>query len=93
MNRKAMVGSAIAGVLAMGAASLANAAGPAPKPGYQFEKCYGIAKAGDNDCAAADGSHSCAGQSKVSGDPGSWLYVPAGTCEKIVGGSLKPKKS
>lgn len=92
MNKKAMVGSAIAGVLAMGMASLANAA-PAPKPNFQFEKCYGIAKAGQNDCAAADGSHSCAGQSKVSGAGGSWLYVPAGTCDKIVGGSLKPKSS
>ena len=52
-----------------------------------FEKCTGIAKAGQNDCAA--NSHSCAGKAKKDGDPKEWLYVPTGTCNKIVGGSVK----
>lgn len=52
-----------------------------------FEKCTGIAKAGQNDCAA--NGHSCAGKAKKDGDPKEWLYVPTGTCNKIVGGSVK----
>ena len=57
----------------------------AGKEGY--EKCQGIAKAGQNDCGA--NGHSCAGQAAVDGDPNEWVYVPEGTCEKIVGGVLK----
>jgi uncharacterized membrane protein len=51
------------------------------------EKCFGIAKAGQNDCAAANGSHSCAGQAKKDKDPGEWKFVAKGTCEKE-GGKL-----
>ena len=51
------------------------------------EKCYGIAKAGKNDCKTA--SHSCAGQATRDGD--GFVAVPAGTCSKIVGGSLTEK--
>lgn len=51
------------------------------------EKCYGIAEAGKNDCANASGTHSCAGQSKVSKDAGEWKYVAKGACEKE-GGKL-----
>ncbi|MBV9250758.1 MAG: DUF2282 domain-containing protein [Acetobacteraceae bacterium] len=65
-------------------------AGPAPTPSFQAEKCYGVALAGKNDCGAT-GSHSCAGESKRTGDPKSWIYVPSGTCQKINGGSLTPK--
>jgi uncharacterized membrane protein len=53
------------------------------------EKCYGIAKAGQNDCANATGTHSCAGQSKVDNDPNEWKFVAAGTCTKM-GGKLTP---
>ena len=56
----------------------------------QTEKCYGIAKAGKNDCASA-GSHSCGGTSQINGDPKSWIFVPEGYCERIVGGSKTPK--
>jgi uncharacterized membrane protein len=56
------------------------------------EKCYGIAKAGKNDCADAKGAHSCAGQAKVNNSPSEWKYVAKGTCEKE-GGSSKPKTS
>ncbi len=64
--------------------TLANA-GPAPEPTFKAEKCYGLAKAGQNDCAST-GNHSCAGLSKVNADPASWIYVPAGYCDRIVGG-------
>ncbi|HID44371.1 MAG TPA: DUF2282 domain-containing protein [Chromatiaceae bacterium] len=57
----------------------------AGKPG--FEKCMGIAKAGKNDCGTS--SHACAGQSTKDGDADEWVYVPEGTCEKIVGGKVK----
>lgn len=55
------------------------------KPGR--EKCVGIAKAGMNDCGTS--THSCAGQATVDNHPEEWVYVPTGTCEKIVGGSVK----
>lgn len=54
------------------------------------EKCAGIVKAGKNDCATA--SSSCAGSAKKDGQADAWIYVPKGTCEKIVGGTLVVKK-
>jgi uncharacterized membrane protein len=63
---------------------------PAPMPSYSAEKCYGIAKAGENDCAST-GNHSCAGQAKLDSDPNSWIFVPTGYCDRIVGTTLKPK--
>lgn len=60
----------------------------AGKEGY--EKCAGIAKAGMNDCGA--NGHACAGQAEVDGDKNEWIFVPEGTCEKIVGGTLKAAK-
>lgn len=53
------------------------------------EKCYGVAKAGKNDCAA--NGHACAGQSKKDKDANEWVYVPTGTCDRLVGGSLTAK--
>jgi uncharacterized membrane protein len=55
----------------------------ADKPG--MEHCYGVAKAGKNDCAAT--GHSCAGQSKKDMDKSSWVSVPSGVCAKLSGGS------
>lgn len=54
------------------------------------EKCYGVVKAGQNDCANAAGTHSCASQAVADGDGGEWVAVPAGTCAKLVGGSVEP---
>lgn len=59
-----------------------------PKPSYRYEKCYGIVKAGQNDCFGV--GNSCGGTSKKDGDPEAWIYVPKGTCNKIVGGKLSP---
>ena len=50
------------------------------------EKCAGVVKAGQNDCQA--NGHSCAGQSTKDGDPNEWVYLPTGTCAKIVGGKV-----
>ena len=57
----------------------------AGKPG--FEKCKGIVKAGMNDCGTA--KHACAGMAKVDKDPEEWIYVPEGTCAKLVGAAKK----
>ena len=62
-------------------------AAPAPVPQYNVEKCYGIAAAGQNDCQTV--THSCAGEAKQARERDSWIYVPAGTCVKIDGASLK----
>ncbi len=61
-----------------------------PPKAFKTEKCYGIAKAGKNDCAST-GNNSCGGTSKVDSDPKAWIYVPVGYCERIVGGSKTPK--
>jgi len=79
-----LAAAAIAAVLA---SPLAARAGPAPAPQFTAEKCYGVAAASQNDCQTS--THSCAGESKQARDKESWIYVPAGTCTKIDGGSLK----
>ena len=84
MNRS-LIASAPAAILLPSAAFAQS--GPAPAPSFTAEKCYGIAKAGANDCAST-GANSCAGTSKLDSDPAAWVYVPEGYCERIVGGSL-----
>ena len=74
---------------AITAALLLAASGPA-LAAEKMEKCYGVAKAGKNDCKAGPGT-TCAGTSKKDGQGNSWLFVPTGTCEKLAGGSLEPK--
>ncbi len=83
-----LVASALVAVLSMPLVLQAQS-GPAPKPKFEAEKCYGMAKAGKNDCQTA--SSSCAGTSKKDGQGDAWIYTPAGTCDKLVGGSLKSK--
>jgi uncharacterized membrane protein len=87
MKQQAAIQAAIAGLLALGVATLVSAQPVPTQPGK--DKCYGIAKAGQNDCAA--GKHACAGQSTVDNDPVSWKYVAKGTCEKIGGKTTAPK--
>ena len=60
----------------------------APAQAASKEKCYGIAMAGQNDCANLAGTHSCAGQSSLDNDFGEWKLVAKGTCEDL-GGLLK----
>ena len=86
---KANLLSASALATALSIAVLASAkAGPAAVPGYDNEKCYGVALAGKNDCQTA--THSCAGTATKDRDPASWIYVPAGTCAKIAGSAMQP---
>jgi uncharacterized membrane protein len=81
-TKTALISTAVASLLAFGAISVSQAADEAGT-----EKCFGIAKAGKNDCAA--NGHACAGQSKTNADKKEWVKVPTGTCERIVGGATK----
>ena len=53
------------------------------KAAFERERCYGIARAGQNDCANA--VHSCAQQAKADADPSEWIAVPKGTCARLAG--------
>ena len=90
MNQRLIASSALASVLALGLLSGANAADD--KTGGK-EKCFGIAKAGQNDCANTSGTHSCAGQSKVDNGADEWKYVAKGTCAKLGGKSAEEAKA
>jgi uncharacterized membrane protein len=83
MKTSLILAGAVAAALAAPAIGTAAAA--------DNEKCYGIAAAGQNDCQAA--GNSCAGQVSQAARGDAWIYVPAGTCQKISGGSLAPKQS
>jgi uncharacterized membrane protein len=76
--------SALASLLVLGVVGAAAAA-PAERPSGS-EKCAGIAKANKNDCATK--TNSCAGQVKGDSVKDAWLYLPKGTCERIVGATL-----
>lgn len=104
MKTTNMIQNAISAVLALGVTSLSpvtlaqtNPASEAtPKVVHDMgsvegmEKCYGVAKAGRNDCGTA--THNCAGESKIDGDKTAWIHLPSGVCDKIVGGSKTPEK-
>lgn len=82
---KALISAAIAAMMTTGVAMSANAADD--KMEAAKEKCYGIAKAGKNDCKTATGSHSCAGLASKDNSADDWKFVAKGECEKE-GGKL-----
>lgn len=88
MNPRFVIASAFAAAIAVPA--LLSAQKPAEMPTFKAEKCYGIAKAGANDCAST-GNNSCGGTSKRASDGKAWMFVAEGTCERIVGGSKAAK--
>ena len=55
-----------------------------------MEHCFGVAKAGKNDCRSSIPGSTCQGTSTFDSDPNAYINVPAGTCDKIVGGSTEP---
>ena len=91
MNHRLVVSSALASLLSLGLIGQASAQ-PANDPGKSHEKCFGIAKAGQNDCANLSGTHSCAGQSKAD-DAAEWKYVAKGTCKDLKGFSADEAKA
>lgn len=82
-----IIHSAVAGLIALSAVASATSALAADDA---KEKCFGVAKAGLNDCGSNKSKHSCAGQSKMDNDPSDFKYVAAGTCAKM-GGNLMAK--
>ncbi|RZI79515.1 MAG: DUF2282 domain-containing protein [Rubrivivax sp.] len=90
MNQRQLLSSALASVMALGLVSQASAAEMGAEKGK--EKCFGIAKAGENSCANLSGSHSCAGQSTTDKGTGEWKLVAKGTCGKLGGLSAEEAK-
>jgi uncharacterized membrane protein len=90
MDKQLLIRSAFATLLTAGVFSAAQA-GPAAADASK-DKCYGVAKAGQNDCASASGSHSCAGIATKDKDAGDWKYVAKGTCDQMGGSLNAPKK-
>lgn len=86
MENRRMITAAIGSVLMLGLVS-GNAMAEGKK--MDMEKCFGIAKAGKNDCSSNKSAHSCAGQATRDKDPMDFVAVPKGTCEKIADGQLK----
>jgi len=89
MNHRLVASSALASVLAMGLLGAAQA----QEGAKDKEKCYGVAKAGSNDCANLSGSHSCAGQNKTAMAVDEWNYVAKGSCAKMGGKTLDEAKA
>ena len=78
-KRHALIAAAVAGLFSVSASALA-----ADDHANQ-DKCFGIAKAGQNDCASSNGSHGCAGQAKADNQATDWKYVAKGTCKSMNG--------
>lgn len=86
MNQQQAIRAALSGLVALALSGTA-AAQDAPKG---MEKCFGVAKAGQNDCSS--GAHACAGQSKVNNDPKEFKFIKAGTCASMGGKLPAPGK-
>lgn len=84
MKNSQIISAAIGSLLVLGLT--AGTASAADKP--EMEKCFGIAKAGHNDCSSNKSAHACAGQATKNNDPMDFVAVPKGTCDKIAGGEL-----
>lgn len=78
------IGAALASLCALSMAGVNQELEARTPPG--LERCAGIVKAGMNDCATA--THSCAGMAKEDGMEDEWIFLPEGTCERIVGGKI-----
>jgi uncharacterized membrane protein len=85
MDTNKIMAKALAGAIALG---LSAAATQALAATTEMEKCYGVVKAGQNDCGTSQ--HACAGQATLDGDGSEWVFLPVGTCNKLMGGSTTP---
>ena len=93
MNQRLILSSALASALALGLVGHAAAQGMGSDNVKGKEKCYGVAKAGQNDCSNLAGTHSCGGDAKTDNDRGEWKYVPQGTCKDLGGLSESAAKA
>ncbi len=76
LSRKALLAVALAGAAATAVAATQD---------EEKVQCYGVAKAGQNDCGSKTGVHGCAGEAKVDNDKGDFKTLPKGTCKKLGG--------
>ena len=83
-DSNAIISAAIAGLFAL---NTLGAAGVAVADDKKPEKCYGVVKAGKNDCAGP--GHTCQGQAAADGHPDEFILVPNGTCDRLVNGEVK----
>lgn len=86
ISKRVLISSAIATVIAMAGMAASAQDKDSEKA---MEKCYGVVAAGKNDCAG--NGHACQGQATKSADPGEFIALPAGICERLEGGSTTPK--
>jgi uncharacterized membrane protein len=82
-NTDRLLKLAVSSLLTLGAASVTSGA-LAAEP--ETEQCAGIIKAGKNDCATS--TNACHGHVETDSNPEAWIYLPKGTCERLVGGHL-----
>lgn len=87
MNKEQLIKSAVTAFLVLVTTQSASAAAGEAEAS-STEKCYALVKAGMNDCATATAS--CAGSATKDNQPDAFVFMPAGLCEKLVGGQLKP---
>ncbi|MDT8382902.1 MAG: DUF2282 domain-containing protein [Gammaproteobacteria bacterium] len=85
-NTKLIAQTALASLFAV---SVLAVSAPVEAGKKDMEKCYGVVKAGQNDCQTSNSA--CAGTAEVDSKPTAFIVLPKGSCEKIVGASLKPK--
>ena len=83
-DQRTLLTSAVTAMLALGITATTSTAYASDE-----EKCWGVAKAGQNACNSNKSKHSCAGHSKIDNDPNDFIPLPKGSCEKI-GGKLEP---
>ena len=83
-NKRQLIAAAVSGAFALGTLGAMNLAGAQDE---EMEKCYGVVKAGKNDCAGP--GHTCQGQAKTDGDPNEFILLPAGTCERLANGEVR----
>ena len=95
MSKTLAVQAAIASLVAFGSGAVQSAV--AAEQDDNMEQCAGVIRGGMNDCATS--SNACHGHVKEDGNPEAWIYVPKGTCDRIVGARIvkvvdpTPKKS
>jgi uncharacterized membrane protein len=82
-NRDSLIRLAVSSLLALGATATATNALAADD---NQEQCAGVVKAGKNDCATS--TNACHSHATVDSSPEAWVYLPKGTCERLVGGHL-----
>ena len=96
IKSNAMLKAVMTSAIALSAAAISSSAFAADEHAGD-EQCAGVIKAGKNDCATA--TNACHGHVSANSDPMAWIYVPRGTCERIVGAHVvkvtdpTPKKS